>query len=54
MFTSSRYTATVKAYGLTQEFIMPCSPEQNGMIERFIRTLKEECVWHYHFPPVSA
>ena len=30
---------TVRAYGLTQEFIMPYSPEQNGMIERFIRTL---------------
>ena len=53
VFTSSRYTATVKAYGLTQEFITPYSPEQNGMIERFIRTLKEECVWHHHFESIS-
>jgi len=49
VFTSNRYMATVKAYGLTQEFITPYSPEQNGMIEWFIRTLKAECVWHHHF-----
>jgi transposase InsO family protein len=30
---------------LTQEFITPYTPEQNGMIERFFRSLKEECVW---------
>ncbi|WP_246039052.1 transposase [Peristeroidobacter soli] len=27
-------------YGLRQEFITPHSPEQNGMVERVIRTLK--------------
>lgn len=43
------YTATVRAYGLTQEFITPYTPEQNGVIERFIRTLKEECIWHHRF-----
>ena len=53
VFTSSRYTTTVRAYGLTQEFITPYSPEQNGMIERFIRTKKEECVWHHHFESIS-
>ena len=37
-------TALVKSYGLQQEFITPYTPEQNGMIERFFRTLKEECV----------
>jgi putative transposase len=25
------------------------SPEQNGMIERLFRTLKEECLWHHRF-----
>ena len=29
---------------LRQEFIMP-TPEQNEMIERFFRPLKEECTW---------
>ena len=25
-------------------------PEQNGIIERFFRSLKEECVWQQTFP----
>jgi putative transposase len=53
IFTSRRYTATVKAYGLTQEFITPYTPEQNGVIERFIRSLKEECVWQHVFESLS-
>ena len=53
VFTARRYTQTVRAYGLMQEFITPCSPEQSGMIERFIRTLKEECVWHHRFESIS-
>jgi putative transposase len=31
------------------EFITPYTPEQNGMIERFFRSLKEECVWQHSF-----
>ncbi len=27
----------------------PHTPEQNGMIERFFRSLKEECVWQHNF-----
>ncbi|WP_456458410.1 integrase core domain-containing protein [Nitratifractor sp.] len=27
----------------------PYTPEQNGMIERFFRTIKEECIRHYNF-----
>ena len=44
VFTSRSYTALVKSYGLQQEFITPYTPEQNGMVERVIRTLKDECV----------
>lgn len=36
-------------YGLPQEFVTPYTPEQNGMIERFFRGLKEECVWLGNF-----
>ena len=32
-----------------QEFITPHTPEQNGMIERLIRTLKEQCVHRHRF-----
>nr|WP_278044760.1 hypothetical protein [Pigmentiphaga kullae] len=41
VFTSRSYTALVRSYGLRQEFITPHCPQQNGMIERVIRTLKE-------------
>ena len=43
------YTALVKSYGLQQEFITPYSPEQNGMVERVIRTLKDQCVHRHRF-----
>ena len=47
--TSRSYTALVKSYGLQQEFITPYSPEQNGMVERVIRTLKDQCVHRHRF-----
>ena len=49
VFTSRSYTALVKGYGLKQEFITPYSPEQNGMVERVIRTLKDQCVHRHRF-----
>ena len=27
----------------------PYTPQQNGLIERFFRSLKEECVWQHRF-----
>ena len=41
--------ATAKDYGLTQEFITPYPPEENGLCERLIRTVKQECVWQHRF-----
>ncbi len=38
VFTSRAYTRLVRTYGLRQEFITPHCPQQNGMIERVIRT----------------
>jgi putative transposase len=32
-----------------REFITPYTPEQNGLVERFFRSLKEECVWLHNF-----
>jgi putative transposase len=40
VFTSRDYTALVRSYGLRQEFITPHCPQQNGMVERVIRTLQ--------------
>ena len=49
VFTSHSYMALVKSYGLQQEFITPYSPEQNGMVERVIRTHKDQCVHRHQF-----
>ena len=49
VFTSRHFTAVTKSYGLQQEFITPHCPQQNGMVERVIRSLKEQCVHRYRF-----
>jgi putative transposase len=49
IFQSRRFRAACRTYRLSQEFITPYTPEQNGMIERFFRSLKEECVWLHNF-----
>ena len=47
VITSRDYTRPVRGYGLRREFITPHCPQQNGMIERAIGTLKVQCV-HRH------
>ena len=49
VFLSKRFRGTCRFYGLKQEYITPYTPEQNGIIERFFRSLKEECVWQRVF-----
>ena len=49
VFTSRHFTRLVYSYGLRQEFITPLCPQQNGMVERVIRTLKEQCVHRHRF-----
>jgi putative transposase len=53
VFTSRSYTALVRSYGLQQEFITPHCPQQNGMVERLIRTIKEQCVHRYRFETIQ-
>lgn len=53
IFQSRRFRAACADYRLKQEFITPYTPEQNGLIERFFRTLKEECVWQHNFASFS-
>jgi putative transposase len=49
IFQSRRFRQACRDYRLQQEFITPYTPEQNGLIERFFRSLKEECVWRHQF-----
>ena len=49
VFTSRAYSRLVRSYGLRQQFITPHCPQQSGMIERVIRTLKEQCVHRHRF-----
>ena len=49
VFQSRRFREACRHYRLRQEYITPYTPEQNGMIERFFRSLKEECVWLQRF-----
>jgi len=51
VFTSRSFTALGESYSLHQEFITPYSIEKNGMMERAIRTLKDQCVRR---PPIFS
>ena len=50
VFGAKAFVRVTRRYSVSQEYITPYSPEQNGMIERFFKTLKEECVWLHRFP----
>ena len=43
------YRRIVHEYGLSREYITPYTPEENGLVERLIRSFKEECVWQHRF-----
>ncbi len=53
VFTSRLYTMLAMQYGLTQEFIQPHTPQQNGMVERLIRTIKEQYIWMHNFDSLN-
>ena len=49
IFQSRRFRRACHDYRLSQEYVTPYTPEQNGLIERFFRSLKEECAWLQNF-----
>lgn len=53
VFGSRQYRAVVRDYGLTQEYITPYTPQQNGLCERFIKTFKEEFCWCNRFQSIQ-
>lgn len=42
-----------KRYGFEQEFIQPHTPQQNGLVELFIRTVKAECVNQHNWQTIG-
>ena len=54
IYQRRRFRAACRDYRLAQEFIMPYTSEQNGIIERFFRSLREECVWQHLFPSFAV
>jgi putative transposase len=49
VYASDLYRRLVGEYGLRQEFILPHTPEQTGVVESFMGTFKLECVWQHRF-----
>jgi putative transposase len=49
IFLSRGFVQLTRQLSLRQEFTPRYSPEYNGSIERFFRTLKQECVWLHRF-----
>jgi putative transposase len=54
VYASELYRSLAKSYGLAQEFILPHTPEQNGVAESFMGTLKLECAWQQRFDTYDA
>lgn len=48
-YRSKRFTDSMKALGVQVEFIHVHTPEQNGHIESFHKTLKKEYIWTRDF-----
>jgi transposase InsO family protein len=49
IFQSELFHGACRDYCLRQEFITSYTPQQNGIVERFFRSLKEECVQQHSF-----
>jgi len=49
VFASKLYGRLCREYGLEREFIAPYPPEENGLVERFMRSFKEEWTWLHRF-----
>ncbi len=49
IFLASLFLKSTEYWNIGQEYIPGGHPEWNGVVERFFRTLKQECVWLHNF-----
>jgi putative transposase len=49
VFGAKAFVRLCCKWRLTQEYITPYTPEQNGLVERLFRSLKDECLWRNNF-----
>ena len=52
-YTSREFRSSMAALGITLEYIYVNTPEQNGHIESFHKTLKKEYVWPHEFADIG-
>ena len=52
-YTSREFRASMATLGITLEYIYVNTPEQNGHIESFHKTLKKEYVWPCEFANIQ-
>ena len=48
-YISNNFRKAVSVLGIKHEFIWKHTPEQNGHVESFHRTLKKEYLWQHEF-----
>lgn len=53
IFLAKEYWDELKRLGIKPEFTPYNCPSANGIVERFIKTFKEECVWQHIFKTVK-
>ena len=49
VYCSRRFTQTRYLYGIKKDFILQHAPQRNGIVERLIQSVKEQCLWLYNF-----
>jgi len=49
IFLAKSYWDELKRLGIEPEYTPYSCPQANGIAERFMRTIKEECIWQHRF-----
>lgn len=49
IFLAKAYRNELKRLGIQPEYTPYRCPDANGVAERFMRTIKEECIWQHNF-----